>query len=164
MVVVVVVVVVVESFFSPLFSFLLGSPLLVPEETKVSYELAIEQGKTFLFFYSLLFLSIYQFCSGAGYIECDASYTKDGVFVCRHNVCDLQTTTNILANHSDLAEKCSVPFVPGQEGGRRRRGPLILVEFFGLFESVLIAFFFTATPPFKKAQVKCCTYDFTLRV
>ncbi len=38
------------------------------------------------------------------------TFTRDGQLVCRHDQCDLHTTTNILV--TDLAQKCSVPFSP----------------------------------------------------
>jgi len=47
---------------------------------------------------------------GAGVLECDVTFTKDGKLVCRHDQCDLHTTTNILV--TDLAKECSVPFSP----------------------------------------------------
>ena len=34
---------------------------------------------------------------GAGILECDVTFTKDGQLVCRHDECDLHTTTNIVA-------------------------------------------------------------------
>ncbi|MEZ5579598.1 MAG: glycerophosphodiester phosphodiesterase family protein [Candidatus Competibacteraceae bacterium] len=34
---------------------------------------------------------------GAGIVECDVTFTKDGELVCRHSECDLHTTTNIVA-------------------------------------------------------------------
>jgi len=40
-------------------------------------------------------------------VECDVTFTKDRELVCRHDQCDLHTTTNILA--TPLASKCSVP-------------------------------------------------------
>ena len=50
---------------------------------------------------------------GAGIVECDVTFTKDGELVCRHSECDLQTTTNIVA--TDLNNKCTVPWTgPGQ--------------------------------------------------
>ena len=49
---------------------------------------------------------------GAGILECDVTFTKDGELVCRHDECDLHTTTNILV--TDLAGKCSQPFSPAQ--------------------------------------------------
>ena len=69
-----------------------GAPLQFPEHTKESYEAGARQG--------------------AGIVECDVTFTKDGELVCRHAECDLHTTTNIVA--TDLNNKCSVPWtVPG---------------------------------------------------
>lgn len=48
---------------------------------------------------------------GAGILECDVSFTKDRGLVCRHSLCDLHTTTNILLK-PELAKKCTVPFTP----------------------------------------------------
>lgn len=48
---------------------------------------------------------------GAGILECDTSLTADKGLVCRHSLCDLATTTNILLNPT-LAAKCAVPFTP----------------------------------------------------
>ena len=45
---------------------------------------------------------------GAGIVECDTTFTKDGELVCRHSECDLHTTTNIVA--TSLNAKCSVPW------------------------------------------------------
>jgi len=45
---------------------------------------------------------------GAGIVECDTTFTKDGELVCRHDECDLHTTTNIVA--TDLNAKCTVPW------------------------------------------------------
>lgn len=45
---------------------------------------------------------------GAGIQECDVTFTKDGQLVCRHDQCDLHTTTNILT--TPLAEQCTQPF------------------------------------------------------
>ena len=33
---------------------------------------------------------------GAGIVECDVTFTKDGELVCRHDECDLATTTDIV--------------------------------------------------------------------
>ena len=50
---------------------------------------------------------------GAGMVECDVTFTKDGELVCRHSECDLATTTDIVA--TDLNRKCTVPWTgPGQ--------------------------------------------------
>jgi glycerophosphoryl diester phosphodiesterase len=45
---------------------------------------------------------------GAGIVECDMTFTKDGELVCRHSECDLHTTTNIVA--TPLNAKCTVPW------------------------------------------------------
>lgn len=49
---------------------------------------------------------------GAGILECDVTFTSDGELVCRHDQCDLHTTTDILT--TPLAAKCSVPFSPAE--------------------------------------------------
>jgi glycerophosphoryl diester phosphodiesterase len=49
---------------------------------------------------------------GAGIQECDVTFTKDGELVCRHDQCDLHTTTNILV--TPLAAMCTKPFSPAQ--------------------------------------------------
>ena len=67
-----------------------GACMQFPEHTHESYMAAIEQG--------------------AGIIECDVAVTKDGELVCRHDQCDLHTTTNIL--DTPLKSKCSTPFTP----------------------------------------------------
>lgn len=48
---------------------------------------------------------------GAGVLECDVSFTGDRGLVCRHSLCDLHTTTDILTR-PELAKKCTVPFTP----------------------------------------------------
>jgi glycerophosphoryl diester phosphodiesterase len=48
---------------------------------------------------------------GAGVLECDVSFTGDRGLVCRHSLCDLHTTTDILLR-PELAKKCTVPFTP----------------------------------------------------
>ena len=68
-----------------------GACLQFPEHTAESYQAAIELG--------------------AGIVECDVAVTKDGELVCRHDQCDLHTSTNILAVPT-LAAKCTVPFTP----------------------------------------------------
>jgi glycerophosphoryl diester phosphodiesterase len=67
-----------------------GGTLQFPEHTKESHEAGARMG--------------------AGVLECDVTFTRDGQLVCRHDQCDLHTTTNILV--TDLAQKCSVPFSP----------------------------------------------------
>jgi glycerophosphoryl diester phosphodiesterase len=68
-----------------------GAALEFPEHTRQSYTAAARMG--------------------AGIIECDVTFTKDRELVCRHDQCDLHTTTNILAI-PELAAKCSEPFTP----------------------------------------------------
>lgn len=48
---------------------------------------------------------------GAGILECDVSFTNDRQLVCRHSLCDLHTTTDILVR-PELAAKCTQPFSP----------------------------------------------------
>ena len=91
-----------------------GACLQFPEHTAESYTAAIEMG--------------------AGIVECDVAVTKDGELVCRHDQCDLHTSTNILAVPS-LAAKCSIPFTPANP---------------------------TAHPQINNTDVKCCTSDLTL--
>ena len=67
-----------------------GAALQFPEHTKESHEAGARMG--------------------AGIQECDVTFTKDGQLVCRHDQCDLHTTTNILV--TELAKKCSKPFSP----------------------------------------------------
>ncbi|KAK8121869.1 Glycerophosphoryl diester phosphodiesterase [Apiospora sp. TS-2023a] len=52
---------------------------------------------------------------GAGIQECDVAFTKDRQFVCRHDQCDLHTTTNIVA--TELGAKCAKPFTPASANG-----------------------------------------------
>ncbi|KAI1393059.1 glycerophosphoryl diester phosphodiesterase family protein [Hypoxylon trugodes] len=47
---------------------------------------------------------------GAGILECDVAFTSDRQLVCRHDQCDLHTTTNIVA--TELGAKCTTPFTP----------------------------------------------------
>jgi glycerophosphoryl diester phosphodiesterase len=39
---------------------------------------------------------------GAGILECDVSFTRDRGLVCRHSLCDLHTTTDILTRPRTL--------------------------------------------------------------
>lgn len=68
-----------------------GAPLRFPEHTEESYVAAARQG--------------------AGILECDVTFTRDGTLVCRHSECDLHRTTDILLR-DDIANQCSEPFVP----------------------------------------------------
>ncbi len=67
-----------------------GAALQFAEHTKESYQAAARMG--------------------AGIVECDVTFTKDGALVCRHAENDLHTTTNILV--TPLASKCTKPFTP----------------------------------------------------
>jgi glycerophosphoryl diester phosphodiesterase len=67
-----------------------GATLQVPEHTKESHELGARMG--------------------AGIQECDVTFTSDKQLVCRHDQCDLHTTTNILV--TPLASKCTKAFSP----------------------------------------------------
>ena len=70
-----------------------GAALQFPEHTKEAYQAGARMG--------------------AGIVECDVTFTKDGELVCRHDECDLHTTTNIVA--TALNQQCSVPWTgPGQ--------------------------------------------------
>ena len=92
-----------------------GAALQFPEHTKESYEAGARMG--------------------AGILECDVTFTKEGELVCRHAQCDLHTTTNIL--ETALADKCRIPFTPAQ------------------FDPITGA----RTKP---ATARCCTTDLTL--
>jgi glycerophosphoryl diester phosphodiesterase len=92
-----------------------GGTLQFPEHTKESHEAGARMG--------------------AGVLECDVTFTSDGALVCRHDQCDLHTTTNILL--TDLAQKCSKPFAPAE------------------FDPVTGA-------RTKAASALCCTSDLTL--
>jgi glycerophosphoryl diester phosphodiesterase len=65
-----------------------GAALQFPEHTRESYQAAARMG--------------------AGIVECDVTFTRDGELVCRHAECDLHTTTNIVT--TPLNDKCSVPW------------------------------------------------------
>ncbi|MBD9356287.1 glycerophosphodiester phosphodiesterase family protein [Methylomonas albis] len=69
-----------------------GGTLQFPEHTKESHEAGARMG--------------------AGIQECDVTFTKDGELVCRHDQCDLHTTTDILV--TPLAAACSKPFSPAE--------------------------------------------------
>jgi glycerophosphoryl diester phosphodiesterase len=69
-----------------------GGTLQFPEHTKESHEAGA--------------------LMGAGIQECDVTFTKDGHLVCRHDQCDLHTTTNILV--TPLSSACSQQFSPAE--------------------------------------------------
>ncbi len=83
-----------------------GGTLQFPEHTKESHEAGARMG--------------------AGILECDVTFTSDGELVCRHDQCDLHTTTNILV--TPLAAKCSKPFSPAEfdAGGVRTKAATAL--------------------------------------
>ena len=70
-----------------------GGTLQFPEHTKESHEAGARMG--------------------AGVLECDVTFTLDGELVCRHDQCDLHTTTNILLV-PELAKQCSKSFSPAE--------------------------------------------------
>jgi glycerophosphoryl diester phosphodiesterase len=51
---------------------------------------------------------------GAAILECDVTFTKDKKLVCRHDQCDLHTSTNIV--NTPLNAKCTTPFTPAAGG------------------------------------------------
>ena len=53
---------------------------------------------------------------GAGIVECDVTFTKDGQLVCRHAECDLHTTTNIVATPLNKPS-ATVPWTRGRRAG-----------------------------------------------
>jgi len=91
-----------------------GGTLQFPEHTKESHEAGARMG--------------------AGILECDVTFTSDGELVCRHDQCDLHTTTNILI--TPLAAKCSQSFTPAEFDASGTRT--------------------------KDASALCCTSDLTL--
>jgi glycerophosphoryl diester phosphodiesterase len=71
-----------------------GAPLQFPEHTREGYIAAARMG--------------------AGAIECDVTFTRDGELVCRHDECDLHSTTDIVA--TPLNTRCSTPWTgPGSQ-------------------------------------------------
>jgi glycerophosphoryl diester phosphodiesterase len=84
-----------------------GAPLQFPEHTKESYEAGARMG--------------------AGIVECDVTFTKDGQLVCRHDECDLHTTTNI--TNTELNASCSVPWSGANSGPRCCASDITLAQF-----------------------------------
>jgi glycerophosphoryl diester phosphodiesterase len=84
-----------------------GAPLQFPEHTKESYEAGARMG--------------------AGIVECDVTFTKDGELVCRHDECDLHTTTNIVA--TELNNSCTVPYSGPGSSPRCCASDLTLAQF-----------------------------------
>jgi glycerophosphoryl diester phosphodiesterase len=84
-----------------------GAPLQFPEHTKEAYTAGARQG--------------------AGIVECDVTFTKDGQLVCRHDECDLHTTTNIV--NTPLNASCSVPWSGANSSPRCCASDITLAEF-----------------------------------
>ncbi len=84
-----------------------GAPLKFPEHTREAYEAGARMG--------------------AGIVECDVTFTKDGELVCRHDECDLATTTNIVA--TGLNKSCSVPYAGKGSSPRCCASDLTLTQF-----------------------------------
>src|SRR5437660_11304188 len=63
---------------------------------------------------------------GDGIQEYNVTFTTDRELVCRHDQCDLHTTTNILV--TPLADRCSQPFSPAQfdSSGKRTKAATAL--------------------------------------
>jgi glycerophosphoryl diester phosphodiesterase len=84
-----------------------GAALQFPEHSKEAYEAGARMG--------------------AGIVECDTTFTRDGELVCRHSECDLQTTTDIVA--TDLNAKCSTPWSGPGSSPKCCTSDLTLAEF-----------------------------------
>jgi glycerophosphoryl diester phosphodiesterase len=84
-----------------------GAALQFPEHTKEAYQAGARMG--------------------AGIVECDVTFTKDGDLVCRHAECDLHTTTNIVT--TPLNAKCSVPWTGPGSSPKCCTSDLTLSEF-----------------------------------
>jgi len=84
-----------------------GAPLKFPEHTRESYEAGARMG--------------------AGIVECDVTFTKDGELVCRHDECDLHATTNIVM--TGLNKSCSVPYTGKGSSPRCCASDLTLAQF-----------------------------------
>jgi glycerophosphoryl diester phosphodiesterase len=84
-----------------------GAALQFPEHTREAYDAGARMG--------------------AGIVECDVTFTRDGQLVCRHSECDLHTTTNIVA--TPLNARCSVPWSGPGSNPRCCTSDLTLAEF-----------------------------------
>jgi glycerophosphoryl diester phosphodiesterase len=84
-----------------------GAPLQFPEHTKEAYTAGARQG--------------------AGIVECDVTFTKDGALVCRHDECDLHTTTNIV--DTPLNASCTTPWSGAGSGPRCCASDITLAQF-----------------------------------
>ena len=84
-----------------------GAALQLPEHTQEAYEAGARMG--------------------AGIVECDVTFTKDGQLVCRHDECDLHTTTNIV--DTPLNASCTVPWSGANSGPRCCASDITLAQF-----------------------------------
>lgn len=84
-----------------------GAPLQFPEHTKEAYQAGARMG--------------------AGIVECDVTFTNDGQLVCRHDECDLHTTTNIV--NTPLNNKCTTPWTGANSSPKCCTSDLTLSEF-----------------------------------
>jgi glycerophosphoryl diester phosphodiesterase len=84
-----------------------GAPLQLPEHTREAYEAGARMG--------------------AGIVECDVTFTKDGRLVCRHDECDLHTTTNIV--DTPLNARCTTPWSGAGSSPRCCASDITLAEF-----------------------------------
>jgi glycerophosphoryl diester phosphodiesterase len=84
-----------------------GAPLQLPEHTKEAYEAGAKMG--------------------AGIVECDVTFTKDGQLVCRHDECDLHTTTNIV--NTELNASCTTPWSGAGSSPRCCASDITLAQF-----------------------------------
>src|SRR4051812_28027289 len=84
-----------------------GAPLQFPEHTKEAYEAGARMG--------------------AGIVECDVTFTKDGALVCRHDECDLHTTTNIV--DTPLNASCTTPWSGAGSSPRCCTSDITLAQF-----------------------------------
>jgi glycerophosphoryl diester phosphodiesterase len=84
-----------------------GAPLQFPEHTKEAYTAGARQG--------------------AGVVECDVTFTKDGHLVCRHDECDLHTTTNIV--DTTLNSSCTTPWSGAGSSPRCCASDITLAQF-----------------------------------
>src|SRR5262245_56404597 len=84
-----------------------GAALQFPEHSKEAYEAGARMG--------------------AGIVECDVTFTKDGKLVGRHDECDLATTTDIVT--TPLNDKCTKPWSGPNSGPKCCTSDLTLDEF-----------------------------------
>ncbi len=84
-----------------------GAALQFPEHTREAYEAGARMG--------------------AGIVECDVTFTRDGKLVCRHDECDLHTTTNIV--DTPLNASCTVPWSGANSAPRCCASDITLAQF-----------------------------------